>query len=80
MRKLSFIALIYLFLLTACSLSLVAQEHNDEEFITSFIKHYEFSPEGRYVHEYHPFILKKTIESFNKLEKFLTDQGFNLIG
>lgn len=56
------------------------QIHDDEAFLNSFIKHYEFSPEGRYVHEYHPFILKKTIASFEKLEHRLKDEKVNLVG
>jgi len=33
-------------------------------FIESFVKHYEFSPEGRYTHEYHTALLSKTAGSF----------------
>lgn len=52
----------------------------DHGFIDSFVRHYEFSPEGRYVHEYHPFILNKTAESFYQLEGRLKSEGFTPVG
>ncbi|MBX9830693.1 hypothetical protein K2X40_01965 [Candidatus Babeliales bacterium] len=52
----------------------------DQKFLESFIKNYEFSPEGRYVHEYHPFLLSYTSHSFDQLEARLRDEGFNLVG
>ena len=52
----------------------------EKQYAENFITHYEFSPEGRYVHEYHPFLLGKTAESFDKLEDELNKQGFNLSG
>jgi len=51
-----------------------------QEFSDSFLRHYEFSPEGRYVHEYHPFLLQKTAQSFDELEATLRHEGFNLVG
>lgn len=51
-----------------------------KEFVDSFVKHYELTPEGRYVHEYHPFVLKKTAESFHALEATIKDKGFNIVG
>ena len=51
-----------------------------QSFVESFLSHYEFSPEGRYVHEYHPFILKKTATSFDQLEEYLSVSGFDLSG
>jgi len=53
---------------------------NFQEFTDSFLKHYEFSPEGRYVHEYHPFLLQKTAHSFDELEDALHKEGLNLKG
>jgi hypothetical protein len=44
---------------------------NGKPFIESFIKHYEFNPEGRYVHEYHPFVLDRTAQSLDRLVKKL---------
>ncbi len=49
-------------------------------FCESFLHHYEFNPEGRYTHEYHPFLLDKTAESLAELERTLTQEGFNLDG
>ncbi|MFH1831551.1 MAG: hypothetical protein ABH827_01995 [bacterium] len=55
-------------------------EINQAAFAENFIKHYEFSPEGRYVHEYHPFILRKTAQSFDQLEGELQANGYKLSG
>lgn len=52
----------------------------DKKFLESFIVNYEFSPEGRYVHEYHPFVLDLTRRSFDQLEQRLSDDGFDLCG
>lgn len=49
-----------------------------ESFSESFLTSYDFS--GRYTHEYHPFILKKTRESFLKLEQYLIESGFSIEG
>lgn len=51
-----------------------------EKFIKSFVVHYDFSPEGRYTHEYHPFLLEQTRLSFEKLELFLKSSGFDCKG
>lgn len=51
-----------------------------ESFSQSFISHYEFNPEGRYTHEYHPFLLEKTATSLAKLEKRLVAEKFALSG
>lgn len=59
--------------------NLLASDFN-KDFIQSFVKHYEFNVEGRYTHEYHPFLLDKTAISLDGLEKSLSDQGFNLFG
>ena len=56
------------------------QKFDFQEFSDSFLRHYEFSPEGRYVHEYHPFLLQKTAHSFDELEATLKHEGFNLKG
>jgi hypothetical protein len=71
---------IFVFMLAA-PFFIVAKDDFDSvsrEFLASFLKHYEFSPEGRYVHEYHPFVLKKTRESFLGLEDALRQQEFSL--
>jgi len=44
-------------------------------FFESFLNHYEVSPEGRYTHEYHPFLLQWTSESLDSLEKTIRDHG-----
>ena len=43
----------------------------NKDFIESFIKHYEFNAEGRYTHEYHPYLLSKTSYSLDDLENRL---------
>ena len=47
-----------------------------KDFIKSFVAHYDFSPEGRYTHEYHPFLLEKTRASLKQLEDHLQKSGF----
>lgn len=49
-----------------------------DTFHQSFISSYDFS--GRYTHEYHPFILKKTRDSFLELEQSLRDAEFSVDG
>ena len=51
-----------------------------EKFIKSFVVHYDFSPEGRYTHEYHPFLLEQTRASLENLERFLGESGFDCKG
>lgn len=57
-----------------------SESSHETGFISSFLKHFEFSPEGRYVHEYHPFLLEQTAESFRTLEDELTKEQFTLNG
>lgn len=47
-------------------------------FIKSFIQFYELSNEGRFTHEYHPFLLKKTALSFQELEDKCIENGYTL--
>ena len=56
------------------------QQGLHEKFIKSFVVHYDFSPEGRYTHEYHPFLLEQTRLSFERLELFLAQSGFDCKG
>ncbi|MFA6264073.1 MAG: hypothetical protein WCW33_02365 [Candidatus Babeliales bacterium] len=49
-------------------------------FAESFIGHYEFSLEGRYTHEYHPFLLAKTSQSLSDLAQRLVQEKFSLLG
>lgn len=56
------------------------QANDEQAFLASFLKHYEFGPEGRYVHEYHPFVLQKTRGSFLELEKSLIKNNLHLDG
>ncbi len=50
------------------------------EFFNSFIRHYEFNPEGRYTHEYHPFLLDRTAHSLGLLEQRFKAEGLALKG
>jgi hypothetical protein len=56
------------------------QERESNDFISSFIDNYGFSPNARDAHEYHSFILDKTRQSFNDLENHLQKNGFDLKG
>lgn len=47
-------------------------------FYESFIQSYDLS--GRYTHEYHPFILNKTRNSFIELEQYLKNAKFSVDG
>jgi len=61
----------------------VDQEHDNaqvQQFFDSFIRHYEFNPEGRYTHEYHPFLLEKTAHSLGLLEQRFRNEGLALKG
>jgi hypothetical protein len=56
-------------------------DHRDNSaFMDSFIQSYELSQEGRYTHEYHPFLLKYTSQSLDQLEDYLTEAGLHLDG
>ncbi|MCB9493411.1 MAG: hypothetical protein H6679_03990 [Epsilonproteobacteria bacterium] len=73
---------IFLFCFVRC---LALQQHTSRsvilpDFIQSFIKHYEFSPEGRFTHEYHPYLLQNTSVSLDELEHSLVDNGLHLFG
>jgi hypothetical protein len=48
----------------------------NEAFIKSFLGFYEMHKEGRYTHEYHPYLLKKAAQSFDQLEQKLRNDGF----
>jgi hypothetical protein len=50
----------------------------ENDFYQSFIASYDLS--GRYTHEYHPFILKKTRDSFIELEQSLGKANFLVDG
>jgi len=77
-------AKIFLFLMLWCSWGYAGDEiisqSEQKEFIESFIAHYEFNPEGRYTHEYHPFLLDRTRQSFDALEKRLQNEQFSVAG
>ena len=45
-------------------------------FTRSFINFYDVSNEGKFTHEYHPFLLKKTALSFTDLENSLVQSNF----
>ncbi|MBD3232035.1 hypothetical protein GF322_05265 [Candidatus Dependentiae bacterium] len=50
------------------------------DFIESFVSHYEFNAEGRYAHEYHPALLDRTAHSLDDFETDLIKKGLNLKG
>ena len=60
--------------------ALQAGEQWQHDFLQSFAKNYDFNAEGRYTHEYHPFLLAKTRASFKALEARLQREHFNLAG
>jgi hypothetical protein len=66
-----------MFLCSLVLFSLGAQDHQTE-FVKSFVMHYDFSPEGRYTHEYHPFLLKQTRTGLEQFESFLHARGFDV--
>ncbi|MCK4651450.1 hypothetical protein KAT08_04735 [Candidatus Babeliales bacterium] len=70
----------FCFLLSFIFFKTVFLNSLDKDFIKSFISHYEFSAEGRYAHEYHPFLLNKTAVSLDELEEKLKLEGLNLVG
>lgn len=51
-----------------------------EQFASSFVAHYDVRPEGRYAHEYHPFLLNQTAQSLDNLEDHLAQKKFGLKG
>ncbi len=67
-------------LLMSASTEVTSSSTFQKQFTESFIKHYEFNAEGRYAHEYHPFLLEYTANSFSKLEESLTQAGMTLNG
>ena len=53
---------------------------DDKNFVQSFISHYECNPEGRYTHEYHPYLLGHTAKSLQDLAQELREKKFNIAG
>ncbi|MFA6535038.1 MAG: hypothetical protein WCS92_02155 [Candidatus Babeliales bacterium] len=53
---------------------------DDKNFVQSFINHYECNPEGRYTHEYHPYLLSHTAKSLHELAQELREKNFNIAG
>lgn len=76
MKKSSFLLFLVCFFISDCFSLNQAQK----DFIKSFVTHYDFSPEGRYTHEYHPFLLEKTRASLKQLEDHLQQSGFGCKG
>jgi hypothetical protein len=60
--------------------SFFLHSENTESFLESFVNHYDFRAEGRFTHEYHPFLLKSTIKSLYDLSDRLQNESFNLCG
>jgi hypothetical protein len=75
------ISLVFFFLFSyAKAFDQLVTHERKQEFVKSFLINYEFGPEGRYVHEYHSFILGQTRDSFEALEDRLRDEGLKLCG
>ncbi len=55
-------------------------QEEQQQFIDSFVRHYECNPEGRYAHEYHPFLLSWTSKSLHELEDHLRQRDLELKG
>lgn len=73
------LSIIVLFSTTFC-LSAQYNMEDAENFISSFVGHYESNPEGRYTHEYHPFLLKHTAGSLMELSSRIKSEGLNIDG
>lgn len=63
-------------LILAFSFCLFSSTEASLDFVRSFVNFYDISNEGRFTHEYHPFLLKKTALSFTDLENRLVDSSF----
>jgi len=76
------ISIIFLLFISVklCPHDLEFNQETAQLFLKSFINHYEFNPEGRYTHEYHPFLLKWTRKSLHQLEDRLSREGLDLKG
>ncbi len=77
--------LFLLLIITSAAHSSAPQEKNLDHadikgFTESFISSYELSLEGRYTHEYHPFLLAYTSQSLDQLEQYMSTAGLNLDG
>lgn len=83
MRLFFFIAQFYLIGTLSAGYN-VTEERKEEgsfaQFAQSFIDHYNVQPEGRYAHEYHPFLLKHTADSLQILEESIQAQKIALAG
>ena len=47
---------------------LALDQETTRQFAGSFLRHYDCHKQGRYTHEYHPYLLKKTAYSMDNLE------------
>ncbi|MCK4499393.1 hypothetical protein KAU11_02785 [Candidatus Babeliales bacterium] len=52
----------------------------ERDLLKSFVPSYDFSTSGRYSHEYHPFLLRKTAKSLARMESSLRGKGFDIKG
>ena len=71
---------VYLLFLLSIFVQPVSLFSEQEEFIDSFMKYYAFTTVGRYTHEYHPFLFKKSSYSLDELEKTVSDSGISIKG
>ena len=67
------------FSLSVSFVSCVPQDENNA-FLESFIRYYDFTSVGRYTHEYHPFLFEKSSYSLDELENSLTKNGLAIKG
>lgn len=66
---------------TYVSLEQLPTEHQQQQnFLDSFIGHYETNITGKFTHEYHPAVLAETARSFQGLESALQGAGMQLVG
>lgn len=68
------------FLIADASETAIPHQSEIAPFAHSFVSHYEANITGKFTHEYHPYLLKKTAHSLDTLEHSLRDTGFNLAG
>ncbi len=82
MRSRSLLPMLVLFVAFLISFPVAGHDLDSflEDFVESFVSHYEFNVSGRYAHEYHPFILKKTAQSMFDLENAFLKNGFEIPG
>ena len=75
-KNFTLILLLILFSYASIQSKNKVQERESQDFITSFIDNYGFSPNSRDAHEYHAFILDKTRQTSNGLRRSFAKKWF----